>query len=167
MYVPALAARAPLGPTNTATGTREARIALMITRIDVSSPPGVSICSTTSCAPSLSARSSPRVTNSAVAGPIAPVNGSTITVGGSARTAAAANESDAKASNQSSFTVFTRNASRNQVWDVIIAENRTDCALQPNTGVAEVTPPARRAPERASPQRAAVAAARYHRGRPA
>src|SRR5216110_3527085 len=56
MYVPALAARAPLGPTKTATGTREARIALMISRIEVSSPPGVSICSTTSCAPSRSAR---------------------------------------------------------------------------------------------------------------
>ena len=41
--MPALAARAPLGATNAATGTGEARIALMMSRIDVSRPPGVSI----------------------------------------------------------------------------------------------------------------------------
>src|SRR5881394_3729511 len=38
MYVPALAARAPLGATNAATGTGEARMSLMIWRIDKSSP---------------------------------------------------------------------------------------------------------------------------------
>ena len=50
MNVPALAARAPSGATNVAIGTGEARIALMIARIDLSSPPGVSSFSTTSAA---------------------------------------------------------------------------------------------------------------------
>ena len=44
----ALAARAPPGAMNAATGTGEARMALMIERIDWSSPPGVSISSTAS-----------------------------------------------------------------------------------------------------------------------
>jgi len=79
MNVPALAARAPLGATNDATGTGEARIALMISRIDVSSPPGVSMRSTTSCVPSVAARSMARRTKSAVAGPIAPSTGTTAT----------------------------------------------------------------------------------------
>src|SRR5450432_2620657 len=43
MYVPALAARAPLGATNAATGTGEASTSLIIWRIDKSRPPGVSI----------------------------------------------------------------------------------------------------------------------------
>ncbi len=47
MNVPALAARAPPGATYPMTGTGEARIARMIWRIEVSSPPGVSIRSTT------------------------------------------------------------------------------------------------------------------------
>ena len=47
MRNPAEAARAPEGPTNTATGTRELSIASMIWRIDVSRPPGVSSLSTT------------------------------------------------------------------------------------------------------------------------
>jgi len=51
MYVPALAARAPVGPTQVATGTVEFRMSLIIARIDVSSPPGVSSSSTTSEAP--------------------------------------------------------------------------------------------------------------------
>src|SRR5882762_3620921 len=55
MKVPALAARAPLGATNDATGTGEARMALMISRIEVSRPPGVSMRSTTSCVPSAAA----------------------------------------------------------------------------------------------------------------
>jgi hypothetical protein len=49
--VPALAARAPSGATYVATGTGEARIALMIERMEVSRPPGVSSSSTTSAAP--------------------------------------------------------------------------------------------------------------------
>ena len=52
MYVPALAARAPLGATNAATGTGEARISLMIWRIDKSRPPGVSILMMSARAPS-------------------------------------------------------------------------------------------------------------------
>ena len=48
---PAEAARAPEGPTNTATGTRDLSIASMICRIEVSRPPGVSRRSTTRGAP--------------------------------------------------------------------------------------------------------------------
>ena len=44
----------------------------MMLRIAVSRPPGVSICSTTSCACSCAARSSARATRSALAGPMAP-----------------------------------------------------------------------------------------------
>jgi len=62
MKVPALAARAPLGPTQTATGTGEARMSLMMARIEVSRPPGVSTRSTASWAPALAARSRPRWT---------------------------------------------------------------------------------------------------------
>ena len=79
MKVPALAARAPLGATNEATGTGEARIAFMISRIALSRPPGVSMRSTTSCVPSVAARSIERRTKSAVAGPIAPSSGTTAT----------------------------------------------------------------------------------------
>src|SRR5438477_9709395 len=79
MKVPALAARAPLGATNDATGTGEARIALMISRIEVSRPPGVSMRSTTSSVQSVDARSIERRTKSAAAGPIAPSSGTTAT----------------------------------------------------------------------------------------
>ena len=79
MKVPALAARAPLGATKEATGTGEARIALMISRIALSRPPGVSMRSTTSWVPSVAARSIERRTKSAVAGPIAPSSGTTAT----------------------------------------------------------------------------------------
>ncbi len=57
--MPALAARAPSGATKVATGTGEARMSLMIERIEVSSPPGVSSSITTSWAPVLAARVSP------------------------------------------------------------------------------------------------------------
>ncbi len=43
MYSPADAARAPEGETKITTGTGAPRIFLMMPRIDVSSPPGVSI----------------------------------------------------------------------------------------------------------------------------
>src|SRR5689334_15699207 len=84
MKVPALAARAPLGATKPATGTGEARIALITSRIEVSRPPGVSICTTTSCAPSLAARSIERRTKCALAGPTAPSSGTTTTGAGAA-----------------------------------------------------------------------------------
>jgi len=45
--VPALAARAPEGLTKATTGIEEARIARIMSRIALSSPPGVSISSTT------------------------------------------------------------------------------------------------------------------------
>src|SRR5205823_9580987 len=47
MNVPAEAALAPLGPVQQMTGTLDARIDRMMSRIDVSSPPGVSIVSST------------------------------------------------------------------------------------------------------------------------
>src|SRR3954452_6929158 len=86
MKLPALAARAPLGATKAATGTGEARIALMMSRIEVSRPPGVSICRITSSAPALAARSMLRFAKWALAGPMAPSSGTSIT--GAADTAA-------------------------------------------------------------------------------
>ena len=77
MYVPALAARAPVGPTQVATGTVEFRMSLIIARIDVSSPPGVSSSSTTSEALWAWACARPREKNSAVAGLIMPSSTST------------------------------------------------------------------------------------------
>ena len=49
--MPALAARAPRGATKPATGVGDARMSRMMPRIAPSSPPGVSICRTRSCAP--------------------------------------------------------------------------------------------------------------------
>jgi hypothetical protein len=80
MYVPALAARAPLGAMKVATGTGEPSIALMICRIDVSRPPGVSSCSTASCAWPSAARCRLRTMKSALPGPIAPFTGITTTL---------------------------------------------------------------------------------------
>ena len=79
IYVPALAARAPLGATKTATGTGEARMARMICRIEVSSPPGVSSCNTTRGVPSTAACCIPRSMKSALAGAIGPLAVSTTT----------------------------------------------------------------------------------------
>ncbi len=60
MKVPALAARAPPGATKVATGTGEDRMSLIMLRIAPSRPPGVSICSTSSCACCLCASARPR-----------------------------------------------------------------------------------------------------------
>jgi hypothetical protein len=57
MMNPAEAARAPDGPTNTATGVRQLSILSTIWRIELSRPPGVSIRITTSGARCASARS--------------------------------------------------------------------------------------------------------------
>ena len=57
MTKPAEAARAPEGPTNTATGVRQLSIRSMICRIELSRPPGVSIRTTSRGAPAASARS--------------------------------------------------------------------------------------------------------------
>src|SRR5262245_26714705 len=57
MRKPADAARAPEGPTNTATGVLQLSILAMSCRIEVSRPPGVSMRMMTSGAPSASARS--------------------------------------------------------------------------------------------------------------
>ncbi|EDS99722.1 hypothetical protein BamIOP4010DRAFT_6763 [Burkholderia ambifaria IOP40-10] len=56
----------------------------MICRIDVSSPPGVSSCRIASGAWSCAARSSERTMKSALAGPIAPLTGITMTGGAAA-----------------------------------------------------------------------------------
>jgi hypothetical protein len=70
---------------------------LMMSRIEVSRPPGVSICSTISSAPSCSARSMPRWMKSAVAGPIGPVTGITSTTGAATADAAQSHASSAAA----------------------------------------------------------------------
>lgn len=70
--MPALAARAPLGATQATTGTGEARMALIMLRIEVSRPPGVSICRMSRLWPSVAERWMPRTTWSALAGPMAP-----------------------------------------------------------------------------------------------
>ena len=59
MKNPADAAREPVGETNVTTGTGDAKIFAMICRIDVSSPPGVSIVISTNDACSCAARSIP------------------------------------------------------------------------------------------------------------
>ncbi len=71
MYVPALAARDPAGATQVTTGTSEARILRMMSRMEASSPPGVFMRSTTTPAPSRSARVMLRAMWSRVAGPMA------------------------------------------------------------------------------------------------
>jgi hypothetical protein len=50
MNAPADAARDPDGPTQQITGTRDRWIALMMERIDESSPPGVSMRTSTAAA---------------------------------------------------------------------------------------------------------------------
>src|SRR5215472_12890894 len=72
MYVPALAARAPLGATYSATGMGEASIAAMISRMEVSSPPGVFMRRMTSRVSLGESSRNSRATYSDVAGPIAP-----------------------------------------------------------------------------------------------
>jgi hypothetical protein len=57
--VPAEAARAPAGPVQQMTGTRAARIAETILRMAESSPPGVSIRSSTASSPRSSAAAMP------------------------------------------------------------------------------------------------------------
>ena len=53
---PAEAARLPDGPTKTATGVFAAIIALMMSRVESTRPPGVRSMNTSSAAPSASAR---------------------------------------------------------------------------------------------------------------
>ncbi len=62
MKVPALAARAPLGATQVTTGISAARMRWTITRIEASSPPGVSRRRITSGSSASSAASIPRTT---------------------------------------------------------------------------------------------------------
>ena len=83
---PAEAARAPEGPTNTATGVRQFSILSTIWRIEVSSPPGVSSRRTSRGAFSASARSMARTTWPAVTAWTTP---SSSTTGMSARRGAA------------------------------------------------------------------------------
>ncbi len=75
MKVPAEAAREPAGETKAITGRRAFRIACVISRIEESSPPGVSIVSRTAVAPSSWARSISRVMWSATKGSTTPSSG--------------------------------------------------------------------------------------------
>jgi hypothetical protein len=75
-------------------------MSLTMLRIDVSRPPGVSICRTTSWAWSCAARSSERKTYSAAAGPIAPSMRSTNTAAGWAPASAATPSSTSRQSRQ-------------------------------------------------------------------
>ena len=77
MYVPALAARAPAGATNVATGVRDASMALMMSRVAGSRPPGVSMRRIRIGAPRASAVARPSRIYSVVAGPMAPSTSST------------------------------------------------------------------------------------------
>ena len=80
MKVPAEAALAPPGATYTATGTDEEIIALMMMRMEVSSPPGVSNCRTINSAPRVFASAIPLTMYSAVAGLMTPSTFRTRTV---------------------------------------------------------------------------------------
>ena len=71
--MPALAARLPFGATYITTGTREARIAWIISRVEDSSPPGVSRRTITAGAPWAAARSSAFASWPAETKPIAPL----------------------------------------------------------------------------------------------
>jgi hypothetical protein len=62
MYVPALAARAPEGDTYVTIGMGEASIVRMISRMEVSSPPGVSTSNITNLLPAFCASSMPCTT---------------------------------------------------------------------------------------------------------
>ena len=72
MKAPALAARLPLGATNTITATRAASCTLMMSRMEVSRPPGVSSWITRAAAPSLSAALILWTRNSAATGVMGP-----------------------------------------------------------------------------------------------
>ena len=78
--VPALAARAPAGPTQTITGTSAESSACTISRVASSEPPGVSSSMTTAAAPSFTARSMPARRYSAMIWSTTPLVGSTMTV---------------------------------------------------------------------------------------
>jgi hypothetical protein len=77
MIAPAEAARAPCGDTCTITGTRELRNDWTISRIDVSSPPGVSSSTRSAWCPSRSARSRASRTWSAITGVMMPSTSTT------------------------------------------------------------------------------------------
>jgi hypothetical protein len=65
---PAEAARAPAGPTNTATGVRAASMRVTMSRVESTSPPGVRSVNTTSDASARSAASIVAIMNSAETG---------------------------------------------------------------------------------------------------
>ncbi len=88
MKKPADAARAPDGATNVATGTFELTIAVVISRIDVMSPPGVEISTMRSSARRSAASAIDRFTNPAAAGWISPSSRATRTRGRGAPAAA-------------------------------------------------------------------------------
>ena len=68
MRNPADAARAPLGPTNTTTGTSDSMIAVLMSRVESTRPPGVRSTRTTTSASRATASSRVWTMNSAEAG---------------------------------------------------------------------------------------------------
>src|SRR2546428_4113998 len=81
MNVPADAARAPEGAVKQMTGTFEFRIAVVISRIEESGPPGVSIVSSTAVSPTAFAWPIPRLTYEAMNGSTTPFSLSDRTTG--------------------------------------------------------------------------------------
>jgi len=81
MIAPAEAARAPEGVTYTTTGTRAFRKVWVISRIEASSPPGVSSSTSRAAWPSRSAMRTPSASYSATSGVIGPSTRETRTVG--------------------------------------------------------------------------------------
>src|SRR3954470_19231759 len=87
---PADAARKPAGPTNTATGVFAAMIALLMSRVESSSPPGVCSVKTISAAPSASALAIAERMNSELTGWMMPSTVAVSTIGARSADAAAA-----------------------------------------------------------------------------
>jgi len=112
-------------------------MSLIMLRIEVSSPPGVSICRTTSWAPWRAARSSERDTYSALAGPIAPAMRSTNTGGtvalSAARTGATIAVSARAHSHQTTlrFTKFTFFPSDGTLCTTAFRSVARPCSFEP------------------------------------
>ena len=123
--MPALAARAPDGATYAATGTGDARMSWTIRRIDVSSPPGVSSVSTTSCACASAARASPRCRYSAVAGPMTPVTCRATTGPGASATAVVQKKAATNAARNRATIAADRRAPRTGVPSALRARQRS------------------------------------------
>ena len=111
MIAPAEAARAPDGVTYTTTGTRAFRNAWLISRIEESSPPGVSSSTRKAACPSRWAARTPPASWSATTGVIGPATRVTSTVGACPAAAGA------QASSQPNPTMAAASSSRtDRAW---------------------------------------------------